>query len=43
MLRADVVEKGVEVIVRGQSVRFDHRSTDVRIGIGEGRPVLLAA
>jgi len=43
LLCADVVEAGVEVIVRGQSVRFDRRATDVRIGVGEGRPVLVAA
>ena len=43
LLCADVVEAGVEVIVRGQPVRFDRRCTDVRIGVGEGRPVLLAA
>jgi hypothetical protein len=40
---ADVVEAGVEVIVRGQPIRFDRRCTGVRIGLGEGRPVLLAA
>ena len=43
LLCADVVGAGVEVIVRGQPVRFDRRCTGVRIGIGEGRPVLLAA
>lgn len=43
LLCADVVEAGVEVIVRGQPIRFDRRCTGVRIGLGEGRPVLLAA
>lgn len=43
VLRAGVVGGGVEVVVGGQTLRFDRRRTDVRIGVSGGRPVLSAA
>jgi hypothetical protein len=43
VLRADVVNAGVEVVVGAEVVRFDRKRTDVRIGVRGGRPVLHAA
>lgn len=43
VLRAEVVNAGVEVVVGGRAVRFDRRCSDVRIGVSGGRPVLAAA
>jgi hypothetical protein len=43
ILRAGVVGAGVEVVVGAQTLRFDRRRTDVRIGVSGGRPVLSAA
>ena len=43
MLRADVVDAGVEVVVGSEVLRFDPKRTDVRIGVRAGRPVLHAA
>ena len=43
ILRAGVVGAGVEVVVGGQTLRFDRRRSDVRIGVSGGRPVLSAA
>lgn len=43
VLRADIVGAGVEVVVGGETVRFDRRRTDVRIGVSGRRPVLSAA
>ena len=43
VLRADVVSAGVEIAVGRETLRFDRRRKDVRVGVREGRPVLLAA
>ena len=43
VLRADVVNAGVEVVVGSEVLRFDRKRTDVRVGVRGGRPVLHAA
>jgi hypothetical protein len=43
VLRADVVNAGVEIAVGGEVVRFERRRTDVRVGVSGGRPVLATA
>ena len=39
LLRADVVTAGVEVVVGGRSIRFERRSTGVRVVLRNGLPV----
>lgn len=40
LLRAEVVQAGVEVRVGGEVVRFDRRRTGVRLGVAGGRVVI---
>jgi hypothetical protein len=43
VLRAGVINAGVEVVIGAAVLRFDRRCADVRVAVSEGRPVLLAA
>lgn len=42
VLRAGLIDAGVEISVAGQELRFDRRQRDVRIAIADGRAVLRA-
>lgn len=43
LLVADIVGPGVEIVACGELLRFDRHHTGVRIGIADGRAVVLSA